>query len=67
MALADIDTEYKPRPICPYCGHEEKDAWELDFDMSDTTESDCGECGVTYQVTRYVSVDYSTKLTSEGD
>jgi hypothetical protein len=67
MALADIHTEYKPYPICPYCGQEDRDAWEIDFDMGDTAESYCGQCGLTYQVTRYVSVDYSTKPTSEED
>ena len=66
MALADIDTEYKPYPICPYCGQEDRDAWKIDF-MGDIAESHCGQCGLAYQVTRYVSVDYSTKPTSEGD
>ncbi len=26
-----INTEFTDKPICPYCGHSERDAWEIDF------------------------------------
>ena len=54
-------TSYKPLPVCPYCGNIERNAWEIDFHHSDYTDHCCGICGEEYNLTRHVSVCYSTK------
>lgn len=50
-------------PICPYCGHRERDAWEINFglDLEGETEHTCGSCGEDYKVSRHVDINYSTQ------
>ena len=55
--MSVIDHEYTREPICPYCGYEKRDAWEL----SDDGETECGECEREYSFTRNVSVTWSTE------
>lgn len=43
---------------CHYCGHEDKDAWELDADDGKTT---CPSCGREFLYSRNPSVTYSAK------
>jgi transcription elongation factor Elf1 len=50
-----FDTSYTDLITCPWCGHEEKDSWEI----SDG-EFECGECDKTYEVYHDVSITYST-------
>ena len=55
-ALADL-------PTCPYCGHKERDAWEIDFDGIDgDTEVTCSSCGKDYHCSRHVSMSYSSSV-----
>ena len=49
-------------PVCPYCAHVEKDAWEISFGPGldgDTTVS-CGSCGEDYFCSRQVSTFYTS-------
>jgi transcription elongation factor Elf1 len=55
-----MDLEHNQLPKCPHCGHNERDAWEIDFSRSDTKTTSCGSCERDYVVTRYVDVTYST-------
>lgn len=57
------DTEHRDDPICPYCGHVERDAWEIDLGpgIEGDGESDCVECGNTYLISRHATITYSTK------
>lgn len=43
--------------VCPWCGYEHGDSWELDCD-EDTIE--CDSCGKPFQYVRNVSVTYDT-------
>ena len=43
---------------CPYCGYEDKNSWEFDYD--EETQQDCGRCGKEFNVSREISVTYST-------
>lgn len=64
----DKSTEYTLEPICPYCGNEESDAWEINFGGIDgETEHDCGSCGETYFVQRNAIITYTTKALSKGE
>lgn len=61
---ADHDTEYTNNMICPYCGYEDIDSWEFDYDVG---ECDCPRCGKTFEYTRQVEVTYCTeKVGGEG-
>ena len=50
--------------ICPYCGHVERDSWEIrlsdGYDEGDGNH-DCGACGKTYHMSRRVTVEYRTR------
>lgn len=53
------------KPICPHCGHEETDAWEINFGagLDGDAEVSCNSCGEDYFCKRIVHVDYkSSKL-----
>lgn len=54
--------DYTTQPICPYCGYETRDAWEIDFgsDMEGDAEINCGKCEKIFFVCRQVTVTYST-------
>jgi transcription elongation factor Elf1 len=43
---------------CPYCGHKDKDSWELPGKDEEVTETECGECGKSYNVRREIMVEY---------
>jgi hypothetical protein len=56
------DRRYTEKPVCPFCGHVEQDAWEIDFPdgLESSTELYCNHCGECYFVERHCSVSYST-------
>ena len=56
-----MDLELLPK--CPDCGHEEQDAWEVNFGPGLDGEAvvACGACGVDYHVERVVSVSYRSR------
>lgn len=43
--------------ICPYCGAENGDSWELSDDSGQTP---CGTCGRDFFYERQIAVEYST-------
>ena len=52
---------YTPEPICPYCFHKHRDAWEIGNGAECCIEYDCHSCGETMILSRHVSIDYSTR------
>lgn len=67
--LATFDTEYQDAPICPHCGHAQRDAWDINFGqgIEGDTEIDCGECEKTFMASRHCTITYSTqKLPNAG-
>ena len=59
--LLRVDTEHRDFPICPKCGHEEFDAWEIHLGLCGDGETDCGSCGYTMLISRHCSITYTTK------
>lgn len=57
----EINHKYTDNAVCPYCGHEDYDSWELGCDNDECGESECGSCGKAYIWIRHVFVEYSTK------
>ena len=51
----DGDTECTSEAVCPHCGKECRDSWEL---VDGAIK--CGDCGNEFLVTREVEVTYST-------
>ena len=47
--------------ICPYCGYEFNDSWEIDPGEEDIGELDCGNCDKKFYASRNISIDYSTQ------
>lgn len=61
MSCEEIETDYTDKPVCPHCGYEKSDAYELFGPADDDAECECGYCGAEYKIVRHVSVSYSTK------
>lgn len=58
------DALYTDDIVCPYCGHEERDSWEWQPELHGPEgdgDTECGECGREFGVSRHVSVSYSTR------
>jgi DNA-directed RNA polymerase subunit RPC12/RpoP len=55
IAEFDKDTDYTGEVVCPWCGYEHGDSWEMT-----EGETECGECGRKFEMTRDVSVSYCT-------
>jgi hypothetical protein len=47
--------------ICPYCGYEHTDSWEIQSGSEDLDNVECGSCEREFKASRYISVTYSTE------
>lgn len=63
-----FDTERTTHPVCPHCGYEESDAWEIDFGAGLEGEAtiSCGNCEREYHAERIVDVSYTTRVKEGG-
>jgi len=61
--IEDDRYAYEDRPICPYCGYVETDAWDIDLGpgTEGDGETDCNSCGETMLISRHCSITYSTR------
>jgi len=61
--MSKIETIHTKEPVCPYCGHVQRDAWELNLGpgLEGDGEMDCGECERSFVVSRYCDITYKTK------
>lgn len=53
----EIDHECTDNAVCPYCGHVNKDSWEL---PGNDDETQCGSCGKEYFYERSELITYYT-------
>lgn len=51
------DKDYENNLICPYCGYENTDSWEL---PDDDEEYECGRCGAIISYERVITVEYNS-------
>lgn len=58
-----IDTNYTSETVCPYCGHETQDSWEL---SGDDGVDECGECEKPFRWARHVGVTYCTRKVEDA-
>jgi hypothetical protein len=62
--LEPEDKDYESNLICPYCGYEDGDSWEL---SDDEEEHECGRCGATVSYRRVVTVEYNSSPVKPPD
>lgn len=55
IAEFDGDVDYTDEIVCPHCGYEHSDSWEMR-----EGEHECSDCCRPFDVTRNVEVTYST-------
>lgn len=53
-----IDHTGTPNAVCPYCGYEDPNSWELGSDG----ETRCPDCGKMYLYSREVVATYTTEV-----
>lgn len=59
--MSEIDTDFNDAPVCPYCGTEQTDIFEIHGVFSeDDTRIDCQECGKQFSSICSVSYSFST-------
>lgn len=54
----EINHKYTSSIVCPYCGFEDGDSWELDSDGEDDYQ--CGSCEKEFSYERDISITYTT-------
>jgi uncharacterized protein with PIN domain len=61
--MDNVDLNCNVSPVCPHCGYELRDAWELFmYEPAETSGTvSCGHCDREYWVEREVMVTYSTR------
>ena len=63
----DTEFKYENNVICPYCGYEEKDSWELSGEDSVEETTDCSDCGQEFFYTRSIEVTYCSRQKETED
>jgi transcription elongation factor Elf1 len=53
----EIDCKYTDNIICPHCGEEFLDSWDIDDDVGELA---CYACDKMFKFTREVEITYST-------
>lgn len=60
--IEEFDCDCKYNPICPHCGHENKDRELYMFWCDeDDDDSSCNKCGKDYEITIHVSHNFTTR------
>ena len=49
------NTSYTSEVICPHCGYQHRDSWEMS-----EGEQECPDCERKYEISKYVEVSYTT-------
>lgn len=55
------DCRATPEPVCPYCGAEQGDFWEVSGNSDSDGVHECGDCSRKFRWSCAVSVDYTTE------
>ena len=53
----EYDHKYTDEIICPYCGYEHHDSWEV----TGGGDMNCDECGKEFYYCENITVDYCTE------
>lgn len=55
-----FDCEYTNELVCPYCGEEQSDSWEILSNSDECGDTDCQYCNKNFDYSFSRSVSYST-------
>lgn len=57
----EIDLLLNPEPICPHCGHKDRDWWDgPQWQDEDVREEECVSCGEKYFIEASISIEFTT-------
>jgi transcription elongation factor Elf1 len=56
-----IDHEYTKNIVCPHCGKEDNDSWEVQPGEEDLGVIECGYCGEEFIASRIIDITYCTR------
>ncbi len=58
-----IDCIHTQNIVCPHCGNNHTDSWEIDFGsgIEGDIEMECWECDKLFFVSRHCSISYSSE------
>lgn len=64
-----LDCMRNNNAVCPYCGYEQSDTWELFGDKGDAfiCVLSCDKCGEEFEVTQNIDISYTTKKKEEDN
>lgn len=66
MDEEEIDHEYTDEIVCPYCGYEFLDSFEISSEEEDLGLIECDKCGEQFYASRNIQVTYSTEKPKRG-
>lgn len=66
MADKVIDHEYTSNMVCPYCGYEDIDSWEVYPSEEYLGLIDCKSCDKPFYAHRSITIDYRTEKANYG-
>lgn len=58
----EIDCKYTDNCVCPYCGHEDKDSWEI---RENSKEGYCDSCDKKFSIEQEFSRTFCTSKTCQ--
>mgnify|MGYP000032418711 CR=1 FL=1 len=64
--MREIDHEYTNEIVCPWCGYEFSDSWELGNGGECTELEECPDCEKEFYASRIITVEYSTQKATYG-
>lgn len=64
---AKIEHEYTSEIVCPYCGHEFINSWEVGYGEQDLGDIDCPECEKTFLAYKNIEITYNTIKKEDND
>lgn len=64
--MTEIDHDMTHNAVCPHCGYEHGDSWELGSQSgSDSGETDCHHCEKPFTWSREIEITYTTRPVRE--
>lgn len=60
--MPDIDHEWTNELVCPHCGYEHSDSWELNDGDEGDWDHECHDCQKTFAAQRFVTVKYGSEV-----
>lgn len=60
--IDELDCCCTDNPVCPYCGYEEHESWEI---SDKETQYSCDECGKIYRIEQEFSRTFSSSKTCQ--